>query len=310
VFLDGMAVEATSPRSVRPRTGPRREPASGTAAISSPDLLEALSRGHRVFRPTALESYLQCAFQFFGRHTLRLEPPPLRPEERLNFMIEGNIVHGVLAAFLRDSRPFDEVFESVFRRVCDEARIPAGYRREACRERLLADLRAFRADDQWPPGLKIRTEEKFLYELGASVEIKGRIDRLDVAPDGRAFVIDYKYSRAENLKKRMESNRYLQPQLYMLAAERSFGRRPAGMFYCGLRGGVKWAGWSDDSMLMAKPIPPDWLQQATETTLRVVHEIRAGRLAPDPADPEQCSRCDYRDVCRLDTAAAVVAGGA
>lgn len=310
VFLEGMAVEASPPRCVRPRTGARREPARGTPAICSPDLLDKLSCEHRVFRPTALESYLQCAFQFFGRHTLRLEASPVRPEQRLNFMIEGNIVHGVLAAFLRDSRPFDEVFESVFRRVCDEARIPAGYRREACRERLLADLRAFLADDRWPPGLKTRTEEKFQYQLGASVEIKGRIDRLDVAPDGRAFVIDYKYSRAESLKKRMESNRYLQPQLYMMAAERSFGRRPAGMFYCGLRGGVNWAGWSDDSILMAKPFPPDWLQQATETALRAVDEIRAGRLAPDPADPEQCSRCDYRDVCRLDRAAAAVAEGA
>jgi RecB family exonuclease len=307
IFLDGLPAVPSPWQAVRPRQALHRNGAFQPARITSPDLIQALSLQHTVFKPTALESYLQCAFQFFGRYTVDLKPAPVPPEERLNFMVEGNIIHGVLAELARGRGRLEEIFEQVFRGICKEERIPAGYRMEACRERLLADLRNFLDDTQWPLDFHTQTEERFRYLLGGPVEIKGRIDRLDVAPDGRAFVIDYKYSRAENVKKRLGSDHFLQPQLYMLAAERFFGVQAAGMFYCGLRGGVTWAGWSDDSPLPANPIPPDWLRQATQTTLRVADEIRAGRVEPDPADPEQCARCDFRDVCRVETASAAVA---
>jgi RecB family exonuclease len=309
LFLDGVAAASSAWQPARPAPG-RPVALPPPPRIGSPDLLHALSLQHGVFHPTALETYLQCAFQFFGRHTLSLEKAPVRPEDRLNFMTEGNIVHGVLAELFRNSRPLDELFDSVFRRVCERERIPPGYRTEACRERLLADLRHFLADTKWPPGFDKRTEQEFQFPLADSVEIKGRIDRLDVAPDGRSFVIDYKYSRAQNTKNRLEGGNYLQPQLYLLAAERVFDLRAAGMFYCGLRGGVQWAGWSEDAEVPGKPFPPDWLLQATETALRAAAEIRAGRVEPLPADPEQCPRCDFRDVCRFQAAAAAAVEGA
>lgn len=310
LYLDGVASAASPWQPVRPRPGRQNGGARPPARIASPDLVDALSLQHRVFRPTALESYLQCPFQFFGRYTLGLERAPVRPEERLNFMVEGNIVHAVLAELSRESRLLEEVFDPIFQRICDQERIPAGYRTEACRERILADLRNFLADDFWPHGFETRAEQKFQLTLAGPVGIKGRVDRLDVKADGLAFVIDYKYSRAETVKNRLEGQNYLQPQLYVLAAERVFGWRAAGMFYCGLRGGVKWAGWSEDPALPGKPIPPGWLEQATETTRRIADEIHTGRMEPKPADPQQCSRCDFRDVCRFQGASAAIAEGA
>ena len=306
LYLDGLAATPVPPQAVRPQPGRQGGEVRPSVSIAAADLLEGLAQRHRVFRPTALESFLQCPFQFFGRHTLKLEKAPVRPEERLNFMVEGNIVHGVLAEMACEARPLDDVFDRVFRRVCDEERIPAGYRTAACRERLLADLRSFVADTQWPPDFRTRAEQKFEFALTSGVEIKGRIDRLDVAPDGRAFVIDYKYSGVQNTKKRLDEENHLQPQLYVLAAERVFGLPVAGVFYCGLRGEVKWAGWSEHPAVPGRPFPPQWIEQAIETTVRIAAGIRAGQVAPYPAVPEQCARCDYRDVCRIEAAATLV----
>ncbi|MGA2594127.1 MAG: PD-(D/E)XK nuclease family protein [Bryobacteraceae bacterium] len=306
LYLEGVAAAPVPCQTVRPLPGRQGGAAHPSPVIASADLLEVLAQRHRVFRPTALESFLQCPFQFFGRHTLALEKAPVRPEERLNFMVEGTIVHGVLAEMAREARPMEEVFDRVFRRVCDQERIPRSYRTEACHERLLADLRRFVADTHWPPEFQTRTEQKFQFALTGGVEIKGRIDRLDVTPDGGAFVIDYKYSGVQNTKKRLDEENHLQPQLYVLAAERVFGLPVAGMFYCGLRGEVKWAGWSEHPAVPGRPFPPQWIEQAIETTLRVTGEIRAGQVAPHPADPEQCPRCDYRDVCRIEAAATLV----
>jgi hypothetical protein len=81
------------------------------------------------------------------------------------------------------------------------------------------------------------------------------------------------------------------------------------MFYVGLKGGVVYAGWSDAPVadLTAEPIPERWLENAEERTLRVVEEIRAGRVEAAPSNPENCRYCDYRDVCRVSLAASLSA---
>jgi ATP-dependent helicase/DNAse subunit B len=302
LYLESVASTSVPCQVVRPRTAEPR-PLRAPVAINSADLLQALTQRHRVFRPTGLESYLQCAFQFFSRDTLRLREAPLRPDERLDYRAQGTIVHAVLAELHGDADALEETFDRVFHRICVEQRVPAGYRTEACRERMLADLRALVREPVWTQGGETRTEQKFRYKLTEDVEISGRIDRMDVTADGGALVIDYKYSGAQNTKSRATDERLLQPQLYLLALERSFALRPEGMSYLGFKGGIQRTGW-------VEPFPSGWLQQAIETTLRVVDEIRAGQLTPSPADPEKCRFCDYRDVCRFVTAAPETAEGA
>jgi len=192
-----------------------------------------------------------------------------------------------------------EIFESVFREICERDRVPAGYRTEACRERMLADVRALAEDPCWPHGGDIRTEQKFRYKLGSDVEISGRIDRIDVTAENGAYVIDYKYSGAQNTKNLGTNENLLQPQLYLVALERFFKLRPEGMSYWGLKGGIQRTSWT--------PFDP---ARAIETTLRIVGEIRAGRVEPQPADADKCRLCDLRDVCRFVVAAPALAEGA
>jgi len=51
----------------------------------------------------------------------------------------------------------------------------------------------------------------------------------------------------------------------------------------------------------------DWEARAVEKTLRIVGEIRAGRIAVAPADTDKCRFCDAKDICRIEIGAAVAA---
>ena len=292
LYLEGLALAAEESRRVRPQ--PRYPgPPRGPAEIRGPDLLEFLREKTARLSPTDLESFLQCPFQFFGRRTLRLKPAPARPDERLDFRVQGSIVHEVLAAWWASQGDVAPLFEDVFARCVEAGRIPWGYHTERLRNAMLDDLRRFAADNRWPRGeYQSRMEEKFAFRLDESLEIAGKIDRLDTATDGRAYVIDYKYSNAQNTKDKLKDENLLQAPLYLMAAEKFFGVKAAGMFYVGLRGGVEYAGW--------KEIPEGWLERKKEQTLQVVAAIRAGRVESIPAKPDKCRYCDFRDVCRVE----------
>ena len=312
IFLEGLLLPPRKSRAVRPQ--PRHtDPPAAPAPVAAPRLLAALAAKTASLSPTALEMYLQCPFQYFGQRTLRLQPAPPRPSERLDFLAQGNIVHEVLARWWNDPRQnIADLFQSVFERCCEEKRIPTAYHTERLRNAMLEDLLAFAADSEWPRArFQSRTEEKFGFALCEGLEIRGRIDRLDVAADGRAFVIDYKYSNGQNTKRKLTNQLLLQAPLYLMGAERLPGVTPAGMFYVGLKGGVVYAGWSQQPMLEgalgSSPFPEHWFETAREKTLRAVEEIRSGRVEVRPANPDNCRFCDLRDVCRVEIRTTTVA---
>src|SRR5262249_16920055 len=84
VFLDRFQPPGTASRIVAPRTQKAPQAHVAAGVIAAIDLRGAVALQHRVMRVTAVESYAQCPFQFFGRHTLKLEEPAKRPEDRLD----------------------------------------------------------------------------------------------------------------------------------------------------------------------------------------------------------------------------------
>jgi ATP-dependent helicase/DNAse subunit B len=300
LYLEDLLLAPQESRAVQPQ--PRYSPAlRGPAEIRVPGLLEFLREKTLKLSPTDLESFLQCPFQYFGRRTLRLKAAPCRPQDRLDFLMQGSIVHEVLAACWAHPGDVTPLFEDVFERYVEDQRIPSGYHTERLRNTMLDDLRAFAADGQWPRGgFQSRMEERFVFPLDESLAISGKIDRLDTAPDGRAYVIDYKYSNAQNTKDKLKDENLLQAPLYLMAAGEFFGVKPAGMFYVGIKGGVVYAGWSESGLLDGAPFPDHWLERKKEQTLQVVAQIRAGRVDAAPANPDKCRNCEFRDVCRVE----------
>jgi ATP-dependent helicase/DNAse subunit B len=294
-YLEDGAIEERKSRLVRPR--PRGSWSAPPAGIRAPRLLEFVGQKTAKVSPTSLESYLQCPFQYFGSRLLRLQPAPPRPEERLDFLTQGNIVHEVLAQWYAQRQDIAALFEDVFARTLADKQIPAGYHTERLRNAMLDDLIAFARSEPFPPGeFQSRMEEKFEFALDDSLTISGKIDRLDVAPDDTAYVVDYKYSNAQNTKGRRDNKNLLQAPLYLLAVEKFFGLKAAGMYYIGLKGGVEPAGWE------ASELEPDWLDQARARTLTIVEQIRAGHIDVAPSDRDKCRFCDCADVCRIEIA--------
>jgi ATP-dependent helicase/DNAse subunit B len=294
-YLEDGAIEERKSRLVRPR--PRGSWSAPPAGIRAPRLIEFVGQKTAKVSPTSLESYLQCPFQYFGSRLLRLQPAPPRPEERLDFLTQGNIVHEVLAQWYTQRQDIAALFEEVFARTLADKQIPAGYHTERLRNGMLDDLIAFARAEPFPPGeFQSRMEEKFEFPLDDSLTISGKIDRLDVAADDTAYVVDYKYSNAQNTKGRRDNKNLLQAPLYLLAVEKFFGLKAAGMYYIGLKGGFQPAGWE------ASELEPDWLDQARTRTLAIVEQIRAGHVDVAPSDRDKCRFCDCADVCRIEIA--------
>jgi ATP-dependent helicase/DNAse subunit B len=305
LFLEDLLLSPVDGRPVRPQ--PRHTPSpAGPFQIQNADLLAYLHARTARLSPTGLEMYLQCAFQYFGGRTLRLKAPPGRPEDRLDFLTQGNIVHSVLARWYAAPCDIEQLFEEEFARELEAKNIQPGYHTERLRNAMVEDLHAFATDGRWPlKGLESRMEEPFEFDLTDSIRIAGKIDRLDFAADGSVFVTDYKYSRAQTAKGRRDDENLLQAPLYAMAAERVFGVRAAGMHYVALKGGIEEIGWD-------APFPEGFFERAIEKTVSAVEEIRAGRVAVEPSNRDKCRYCDFRDVCRVAAAgeAAEVAEGA
>lgn len=299
LYLEGLSLLAREAPPVAP-PGRRTALVPPAAGIRAPELAAVLERRTARLSATALELYLRCPFEYFAARTLKLEKPPCRPEERFDFLTQGDLVHEVLAEWWDCPQPLEPLFERTFTRYLEERLIPAGYHTERLRNAILDDLRAFAADAQWPRGaFTSRTEEKFEFPLGDGVTISGKIDRLDTAPEGTAYVIDYKYSAAARTREKLNAPDLLQAPMYLMAANEYFRVRAAGMFYLGLKGGVEYAGWSEDGFMKGLPFPENWLENTRARALEAVREIRAGRVDRAPADASGCRRCDFRDMCRM-----------
>jgi len=181
-----------------------------------------------------------------------------------------------------------------------------GYRTEYLRRQMLDDLRQFCDSGKLPAGFEVLTEHPFEMAIDDSLQVRGRIDRIDKLPDGRALIVDYKYSAAANVAAKMDKATLLQPGLYALAAERALGLKPAGVFYFGLKDKLKIVGWSDPPGafgIKTEPLTREWIDGVVQIARTAVDQIREGRIAPMPVSIELCRLCDFRDVCRYDRAA-------
>jgi ATP-dependent helicase/DNAse subunit B len=277
-------------------------------AISDRDLLDRVAGAHRILSPSSIERYLQCPFQFFGDRTLRLQLRPPAPRDRFTVLVQGSLMHEAIAALEEAPLLGVGVLLQVFAAEARRLRIPVGYRSEAVWLEMQRNLSAFLAEKQPSTGWPARVEEQFNISLSPTLNVRGRIDRLEAGPNGEAVVIDYKYSAANKIRERVkdqDKGDVVQAGLYLVAAVKQFGLTPAGMLYCGLRQ-VEWGGWHVPIAGLERVGEScttdriEELMRAAETKAVEVHAaIVRGDIAVRPADVKKCDWCDYRDICRI-----------
>ncbi len=174
------------------------------------------------FSASRIEEYAKCPYLFYLRRIQELEKWEEEEQvEGIDPLVRGQIVHGILESFVSEFKGekfvqtalpvLETALSACARRMLEESR-PAAMPDllwEIERDRLLATLQSWlrfekeRGETDWRP---VHLERAFGIFAGVAgspayqiqgpdhaIEFRGRIDRIDVSPDGcRARVIDYK----------------------------------------------------------------------------------------------------------------------
>jgi ATP-dependent helicase/nuclease subunit B len=148
-------------------------------------------------------------------------------------------------------------------------------------------------------------------ELGGGVSVRGRIDRIDISPQGDAVVYDYKARSAAPAAKWV-SDGVLQMALYMRATERLLHHPVAGGFYQPLSGrDLRARGVLDrDAGIELDCVRTDRLEHSEvleliercqRAALGAAAQAREGGLEPRPRTCSPRGGCMYPTICRCES---------
>jgi ATP-dependent helicase/DNAse subunit B len=310
--------------------------------LATPRVLEEFA-ARRVFSANSLEGWVTCSYKWFVDHELS----PQRLDPTADPLWIGGVVHAALERLYADppgadaiARP-DDVgrWRERFAELVDE--FAAGFGgltrpRRAALERAKTQVGAF-LDAEAESESEFRPARELL-ELGfgeldhepedaaptraalalGDVELRGRIDRIDLAADGHsAIVYDYKTGKAVVSADKFADRGTLQIQLYMLVAQRVLGLDPVGGLYHPLgatsprdrraRGLVLDEERLEQLDLVKTDRKPaeelsELLANAETVAIETATAMRAGRIRRDPLNGECPRYCTYQAICRLERA--------
>jgi ATP-dependent helicase/DNAse subunit B len=317
--------------------------------LAAPTVLDELG-ARTVFSANSLEGWVTCPYKWFVEH--ELVPQRLEPEADPLWL--GSLVHDALEGLYRDPpgedsipRPGDvgrwrERFaELLSERAVESTGAALNHSRRAALERARIQVEAFleaeaasetafrpdpdllevsfgRFDDAEDNAGEAREPLK----LG-DVELRGRIDRIDLAPDGRrAIVRDYKTGKSVARAGDFTDTGTLQIQLYMRVAERVLGLEPVAGLYqpLGAVGDDKrkprgLIAREDEEAQALGTVRRDCrdpdeftaaLEEAEATAIAAARDMRAGRIGRRPLGGKCPKYCNFQAICRLERAVGVV----
>lgn len=260
--------------------------------------------------PAALQRYAICGMRYLLGEVLGVESIE-EPDEAIEIspLDRGMLVHDVLARFARGEGTLATLAEQECDRLAG-AQAPLLWAAEQERiesllarfttedERLHAELGTVRGEVEVPFEIAVALPE------GGTVTLRGRIDRLDHAPDGsRAVAIDYKTGRSQPYRQALRSDPIAGGQLlalpaYALAGRAQLGGGQARATYWFLRD-------LDEFELVGLDLDDEALRRFAEALGVIVAGIEAGRFparraALAASSLESCDRCPYDLVCPAD----------
>jgi len=317
------------------------DPEDMPGPLSNPVVLRDLA-SRRLLSAGSLEGWIQCSYRWFVEH--ELEPERLEPPADPLWL--GGIVHEALSRLYADppgadslprpgdvgrwKRRFGELLDEL---VADPERGATTPARKLLAERARRQVEAFlETEAQRDTDLRPRRD---LLEVGFGFEgedgegagpldlgefaLRGRIDRIDVAPDGRTAVLhDYKTATKVTGRSALLREGRLQIQLYALAAQEQLGLRPIAAIYHPLGAGrsrdrrPRGVLLKDETArigfdtVRGDPVDEETfaeeLAKARELARERGAEMRDGGIKRDPIGGECPFYCTYQPICRLERA--------
>jgi ATP-dependent helicase/DNAse subunit B len=291
----------------------------------------------RVLSAGSLEGWLECPYRWFVDH--ELQPQRLEPEADPLWL--GGIVHDALERLYREPPGEDTIprpgdvgrWKRRFAELLEEAAQERGGsstpERAIALARARSQVESFLDDEaRLETSLRPRpdlVEVLFGFEgegdpgpLGlGEISLRGRIDRIDVAPDGRGAVVrDYKTSREVPGADDWKGEGKLQLQLYMRVARDRLGLEPIGGLFQPLgayrdrrprgivvRGDERLEGldlvWGSKDVVDSEELDAE-LDRAYEQAVRKGAEMRRGEIGRRPLGGNCPEYCTYQTICRLE----------
>jgi RecB family exonuclease len=320
----------------RAATESRREEAAGVPSPDAIDdggrpsmgapfraiLSEETGGASRAMSVTSLDRFGSCRFQGFAAQVLRSR----EPEERLDLVDareEGTLLHAALAAAfcatrdLWSARPRDaEAIRAEAGRAAGEllsrGRSASGLRRaalDAVQKDVLRVVEWSLADEEWDFAhaeaafgqAEDGWREAVLDDGRTMLRLRGSIDRVDVAHGrGRLRVVDYKRS-ADSARRFTDGlgETTFQIAAYGRAASAALGLAAADGLYLptrrlplGTRSKGPARAWASAHETL------EGMPRFARRALDIVEKVRQGDVAPRPADPDACQKCDFDGACR------------
>ncbi|NUO48007.1 MAG: PD-(D/E)XK nuclease family protein, partial [Polyangiaceae bacterium] len=127
----------------------------------------------------------------------------------------------------------------------------------------------------------------------ATVWVEGRLDRVDLSPDGRrARVVDYKTGKSLPSMKALGTTAFQLPLYARVVARRA----PAELTVAYLSASAVLTGQKRRDHAVA--VTSEQLDETAAVAAAIVRGIWSGRVEPRPIHPSACKRCAARDLCR------------
>jgi ATP-dependent helicase/DNAse subunit B len=275
--------------------------------IRDAELRNWIEQRTKSLSPQELDGYLNCPFRYYVNILLEAVSVSDPPEvQRLNPGGRGSLVHRILKEFYqaedRAGRlPLDSggaerltLFARDYFKYYERGHLtglPALWQLD--QENILNWIRNVVARDLENATRFIPRyfNEPVNYSTteGGGIDYHGRIDRIDIDPEGRARVIDYSTSKSQSASARAANGFSLSIQRLAVEQKYRLNVDSAGLWNI-----------ADDKPTKPKEVSrADWegRENSFYETAREIHEgMRQGKFYPYPAEAK-CSRCPARAAC-------------
>ena len=193
---------------------------------------------------SSVENYFRCPYQCFIQYGLGVRKPDYGS---LSTNAIGNIQHSIMERSVKDfSKAYASIDETQIRSYVDhtfqlmeEASPEQKQLLHMTKERLVTGiqltmkfLQSFENSTSFTPD---QTELRFCEEIIQGVILTGVIDRIDVYGQEFLRIIDYKSTGYSLSETKVKACVQLQLLTYAIIAEKIFGHKVAGVYYCSFR---------------------------------------------------------------------------
>ena len=201
---------------------------------NQPDILERKPQAAKL-SPSQIETYNSCPFKYFLNYNARLRP---LPQSKIQANQTGTLIHHLIEQSQEFIENYDfEKLPNHLRLLTDQFVADNKIVLNSYNKLLLARIQedmvvtlAILNKQQLASHSKILATEKYVSHQGDSLELHGKIDRVDSLDDYVA-VVDYKGSAKKLDEKYLVLGVNIQMMVYLYMMARQSDKKPGGVFY-------------------------------------------------------------------------------